>query len=199
MPALTMPSRISITTLFLCMIISALALPPQLQTYLSGQRSLPAWAHEVKPASLHHNLHSDTALPVSVKIEGPGTEATSALPSAPTSLLPWLQSAEWTIVSRVTRPYTPTTHSPITPTIEVTLHISLVRSRIRSPTPASHPTLIFAAKSWWCQGLRLGIRFPKRQRNQRVFRKATFKQPPACSNGWNRSFLRTCFCTNVWP
>ncbi|KAI1629150.1 hypothetical protein EDD37DRAFT_644914 [Exophiala viscosa] len=92
--ALTMPLKINIITLFLCMIISALALPPQLQKYLSGERTLPAWAHEAKPASLHHNLYSDTALPVSDKIEGPVTEATSALPSAPTSLLPWLQSAE---------------------------------------------------------------------------------------------------------
>ncbi|KIV79158.1 hypothetical protein PV11_06736 [Exophiala sideris] len=88
-----MPSRISIIMLFLSMIISALALPLQLQNYLSGGRSLPAWAQEVKPASLYHNLHSDTALPVSFKIDGPATEATSALPSAPTSLLPWLQSA----------------------------------------------------------------------------------------------------------
>lgn len=88
-----MPFKANIMILVLSMIISALALPPQLQSYLSGERSLPAWAHGVEPPSLHFNLRPDTPLPVPDPNGGLAAESTSALPSAPTSLLPWLQGA----------------------------------------------------------------------------------------------------------
>jgi hypothetical protein len=76
----------------------AAAFPPQLQVYLNAQPSLPAWASTSTPPSIEQNLHADYMLPeprpLGYSEAETAPEATiSALPSAPTSMLAWLQGA----------------------------------------------------------------------------------------------------------
>ncbi|KAL6240743.1 hypothetical protein RBB50_012307 [Rhinocladiella similis] len=91
MAALLFPALV-----LLLLVASSVALPPRQQLYLTIQDNLPAWANDVKPASIHHNVHADEALPVA---DGASTAATdfdqtADLPSAPTSLLPFLKD-DW--------------------------------------------------------------------------------------------------------
>jgi len=74
--------------------VLALALPSQPQTYLASQDNLPAWAADVKPPSITHNLHPDEVLPIPDDLRSVASATTSVLPSAPTSLLALLQD-DW--------------------------------------------------------------------------------------------------------
>ncbi|KIW44980.1 uncharacterized protein PV06_03407 [Exophiala oligosperma] len=91
--------------LLLLLAASSTALPPPNHQFhitastTTQQESLqPAWANDVNPASIHHNIHADQDLPVA---EGDASipvmdlpDQTENLPSAPTSLLPFLQE-DW--------------------------------------------------------------------------------------------------------
>ena len=75
-----------------------LALPAPLQVYLDGLKNTPAWANNVEPPTLHRNLHAANDLPVSItpsaltgRAFAEALESTTALPSAPTSMLHLLE------------------------------------------------------------------------------------------------------------
>ncbi|KIW15329.1 hypothetical protein PV08_05375 [Exophiala spinifera] len=79
--------------LLLLLVASSMALPPRQQHYLTTQDNTPTWANEASPASIHHNIHPDEALPVAEAALSVATDfdQTIDLPSAPTSSLPLLQ------------------------------------------------------------------------------------------------------------
>ena len=87
-----MPSSMCTPLVLLFLTVSAVALPPQPQTYLASQVKLSGWAADVKPPSINHNMHSDEALPVPEDVRSVASDTTSELPSAPTSLLALLEN-----------------------------------------------------------------------------------------------------------
>ncbi|KAK5277426.1 hypothetical protein LTR40_010410 [Exophiala xenobiotica] len=89
-----MPSSVFTPLMLLVFTVLALALPPQPQTYLASQDNLPAWAADVKPPSITHNLHPDEVLPIPEDVRSVVSDTTGELPSAPTSLLALLQD-DW--------------------------------------------------------------------------------------------------------
>lgn len=79
---------------FLTMFVSALNAQHQ-QVYLGNDHNLPAWAYDANPPSLDHNEHAiDAKRPVRTDhpfiVPVDETGRLTGPPSAPTSLLVWL-------------------------------------------------------------------------------------------------------------